>query len=561
MNYWWLSDTHRLGAEMRSVEALAEEGWFSLTRWGLFEERFGAEGILAVHGHQYPVRLLYPDQFPLVPAWVEPQDRTAHWSGHQYGAGGLLCLELRPDTWYPAATGADVLRSARNLLEIENPLGGGTTVAPSGGRVARFQAYTWGGQPVLVREGCLHRVLAGTATGLAALRWLADDGLWPMMLFDDIDRASPEHPPSFDFGTLRGEVTVRLGTAVPAAAPSNRSELAEATHADLTGLDDGTPLLVVSVTSDDLVPFHSSDASHAHRRNWVILPDDTGARSGRANGANTKMVTIVGLGSVGAKIAENLVRSGIRRFRFFDGDVFLPGNIERHILDWRDVGFRKAEAVARRLKHLVPGVQIETLAVNLDWQRSAEAQAAHIDKIAASDLIIDATGSVPTAMLLGAVAAQNGVAFLSAAVFEGGLGALLARSLPGRDPAYTDGRAAYLEYCEGQKVTAPASGSRSYEAVAEDGQPIVADDAAVTMTAAHASRIALDVLDDRVGEDDEAWLLIGFRKGWLFGRHGDTISLAMGPPVAAPLEKDAEAEAFAIELAKEAIANAVARAS
>src|SRR3954454_21648740 len=98
-------DCHRVGAEKAAVEALAAEGgWITLTRWTIDEFRFSAEGMITAHGAAYPVRLIYPDQFPSVPAWVEPQDRAVRWSDHQYGAGGVLCLEPHPDNWTPSAT-------------------------------------------------------------------------------------------------------------------------------------------------------------------------------------------------------------------------------------------------------------------------------------------------------------------------------------------------------------------------------------------------------------------------------------------------------------------------
>jgi molybdopterin/thiamine biosynthesis adenylyltransferase len=553
MKLWWLTDSTRLALERRAVESLTGEGWFALSRFGFFAGRFGAEGIITVHGHAYPVRLVYPDQFPLVPAWVEPQDPTVRWSLHQYGAGGILCLELRPDTWHPAATGADVLRSAYHLLEIEDPLGKGEATAPSAHRVDPMQGYLWNGQPVLVSEGCLARLVTGQATGLAALRWMADDGLWPVMLFDDAQRATPDHPPSFDFGTLRGEVTVRLGSRIPATEPTTRAELAEATGADLAGIADNVPVVVVALEGGIPVPYHSFDHEHAHRRNWVLLPDDAGLRSGRDPAAHAKKVAVVGLGSVGAKLTETLVRSGVRRLLTVDGDVFLPGNLERHTLDWRDVGFRKVGAVTRRLQHIVPGVEVESITANLDWQRSAKVYADDLDKLASCDLIVDATGSVPTALLLGAIAAGNGIPFVSVAVYEGGLGAVIGRALPGRDPTFADGRAEYLDYCARAGVEPPKSGTRPYEATEEDGTPIVADDAAVSMAAAHAARVTLDVLDGRVGDDDATWLLLGFRKGWLFQRHGESISLTMPPPPSVELAVDEDAIAFALQLAEEAV--------
>lgn len=143
MKLWWLVESARLAAEIVAVEALAgNEGWFDLKRWSFHEKMFCTEGVMTAHGHRCPVRLIYPDQSPEVPAWVKPQDK-ARWRPHQYGKG-VLCLELRPDNWNAAATGPDVLRSAYNLFSIENPLGGGKTRAPSAHDVANYRPTAGG---------------------------------------------------------------------------------------------------------------------------------------------------------------------------------------------------------------------------------------------------------------------------------------------------------------------------------------------------------------------------------------------------------------------------------
>src|SRR5690606_2070129 len=143
--------------------------------------------------HTYPVRLVYPDQFPLVPAWVEPQEEV-RWTRHQYGAGGVLCLELRPDNWSPLATGADVLRRAFHLLDLEDPLGDKAVPATSAHNVGQVQSYDWDENPVMIGEGCLDRMRAGQASDLKALSWTNQD-IWPILLHDQIDRSRAQHPP------------------------------------------------------------------------------------------------------------------------------------------------------------------------------------------------------------------------------------------------------------------------------------------------------------------------------------------------------------------------------
>jgi molybdopterin/thiamine biosynthesis adenylyltransferase len=556
VNFWWLSNFARVGVERAAVEALArDEAWFVLTAWRINGYRLSADGVITAHGAEYLVRLIYPDAFPMAPAWVEPQDGETRWSRHQYGAGGILCLELRPDNWSPAATGADVLRSAHSLLSSENPLGDGDKgTVLSAHQIGDLQAYDWGREPVLVGEGCLKRIQQGEASDVLGLRWSAEDGVWPILVTDAQDRSSPRRPTGFDLGTMRFEIPVVLARAqAPASPPADRAGLAEALGVALDAETYPHALLALIIGAEGITPYHSPDTQQVYVRDGVKLPDEAEVRSGRSEAGASKTVAVIGVGSVGSKIAESLLRAGVFSQVLVDGDVLLPGNLERHTLDWRDVGFRKANAVRRRLLHIASGADIQVVASNLNWQKSAKTHASQLDKITACDLIVDATGDPATSLFLGALAADIGKPIVSVEVFEGGLGCLVARAIPGRDPSYGLGRAAYNAYCEQENVAPPQCGRRRYEAIAEDGAPVVADDAAVTIAAGHGARVVLDVLDGTVGEGEAAFLLLGIRKGWLFQHHGHSISLDVGaPPPAADVE-DEDAQAFAMGLIKEVL--------
>lgn len=526
MKFWWLTDFRRLAEERSAIDALADEGWFALGDWTLDGYRLAVDGVIAARGSEYPVRLIYPDQFPLVPAWVEPREE-ARWSDHQYGEG-VLCLQHRPDNWTAGVRGADMLRSAYDLLSIENPLGEGgeKARAPSEHNIGALQAYEWGANPVLVSAGSSERLLAASAEDVRAVRFLTVDDVWPIVLHDAEDRVSVRRPPGTDFTVWRTEIPVFIApvnvskiedrAALVAAAPWSDDEIA-AINACEAGV-------AIFTGGDSLCVYHLfNDGGMALRRVYV-LPDDSAARSGRASVA--KRVALVGAGSVGSKIAASLVRGGVAALTIIDGDVMLPGNIERHELDWRDVGFRKASGLKRRLLNIAPGADIKVVEQNLNWQRSAKTHAWQVDELAACDVIVDATGDAATALFLGAIAAANARSFVSVEVFEGGIGALVARSVAGQGPPFEKGRAAFLAWCAEQPAARPTSGVKRYEALAEDGTPMTADDAAVGVAAAHAARAILDIIDGAEVSTD--WLLIGLKKGWVFDGHGATIRLNVG---------------------------------
>jgi hypothetical protein len=554
LKFWWLTDSARLATERAAIEALArDEKWFELERWRFHEGRLSAEGVLVAHGHRYPIRLAYPDQYPEVPAWVEPQGEI-RWTNHQYGKGAL-CLELRPDNWIAGATGVDVLRSAHNLLMLENPLGEGSLRAPSAHDIGELQAYDWGANPVLIGSGCAARIRAGTASDVGALRWMAYDDVWPIMIHDDEDRRSPRRPPGPDLNSWRFVAAVYMSEELPPPATDlDRAGLISAAgfNPDTAALVEASTAGVIIFKDAELEVVHLVADGGTHRRRVFVLPDEDGARSARPAEAMTKRVTIVGAGSVGSKMSEAILRSGVHRLTLVDGDVLLPGNLERHALDWRDIGFRKVHGLKRRLLGIAPGADVNAIDVNLNWQRSAKTHAWQVEAVAEGDVIVDATGDPATALFLAAIAEANDKAFVSVEVFEGGLGALIATCVPSRDPPFVEGRATFLAWCDAQGVKPPEAGPRRYEMLAEDGTPVIADDAAITMTAGHAARVILDIHDGTPPSIDSAWLLLGYRKAWLFDGHGHTIRLSVGERgVRAPAADDPEARSFAVNLFKE----------
>lgn len=554
MKVWWLAGLGRLALEKSSVEGLAREDWFTLTRWTTNDFLLVVEGTIIAHGHEYAVRLVYPDQYPEVPAWVEPQDGSVRWSGHQYGAGGCLCLELRPDNWFTRATGADVLTSAYNLLRLENPLGNpeerGT--APSAEHIGQLQSYP-SSVSVLIGSGCRDRILAKTSADPAALSWPLQDKVWPVLIADQADRESRQPPESAGGLPIRLIITT---AEVPTEPGATREEFlaqwATPEEAEMLTVDQCALVIFAGATTMDV--FHIIGEGHPFRCKVITLPDDSGVRSARNNDLPKQAVTVVGAGSVGSKIAESLVRSGLRNLLIVDGDILIPGNLERHTLDWRDIGYLKASVLKRRLLHISPSANIRIIAQNLNWQRSASRHADQIAKVASGSVIVDATGDPATGLFLGAIASANNRSFVSVEVFEGGIGALLASCVPGRDPPFAVAHGAFLAWCAEQNEPVPQSSRRRYEAVAEDGTPLVADDAAVTAASGHAARVVLDLLAGDVPPAEMAWMLIGFRKGWIFPNgHGDVIRLKVAGDEQAPSgTSDPETEEFAVRLWREA---------
>jgi len=456
MKLWWLTDFERLERERRAIEELGQaEPWLQDAQWVLEGMDFCVEATIEAAGAQHSIRLRYPPFFPAIPPGVWPQDPEApRWSGHQYGAGGELCLEWGPDTWHPEVTGAEVLRSAYRLLVSENPLGEGEAAeVPSRHRTTVGQDLRLAWYRLVVTEAAAARLRELEGEAEAELQVLFHPGSL-VAVVRSVELAG-ETWTNLDVPKALAHVdwswrvlVLRVEAPVSALRPKSLAELKEAASA--TGLDPARLDVV--------------DEKGKHRVDGVLLVDDAGGTAlvrigdrdkgnvvrcetvlGQAGQEETRLgpeaftfrekrVGVVGLGSAGSKIALMLARSGVRKFVLVDDDLFLPENLVRHTLDWRSVGEHKVDGVGFQLELVARGIEVEVERRQLTGQESTSSVARALQKLAACDLVVDATACGRTFGLLATVAAQSDTALVWLEVFEGGVGGLIGRYRPGRDP-------------------------------------------------------------------------------------------------------------------------------
>lgn len=542
---WMLRHPGRLLSEHQAIsDLLADELWLSEVNWLHNDGLLTVDATIAAHGYQYEVRLTFPEHFPLVPAFVQPRDPDAYWSRHQYGAGGTLCLELRPDNWHPDATGADVLRSAYQLLEIENPLGGGSAVhAPSDHQPWPAWTLSMTNRVALIDQGTLDRLQQGLSTQPSWSYWYPARSCMSGMICDEVDMAARSVPP-VGLGTWVGAtvpLTVCCATSPLPELLESQDQLASLLQLDFNGAPDKSDntYLVVSREKAQLVNVQGGGPLAV----WPVhvMQDDANVRKAVIATERPLKIGLVGAGSIGSKIAESLVRAGVVELVVIDGDLMLPANLARHALNWERVGVAKAKGLAEYLGLINSAVKVQATDVNLRWQQSPKNYSVRLKQLTDCHILVDATGDHPTTLMLAAMAEAANLPFLAVSVFEGGIGAWLAPCLPGLSPPFVIAYEQYQAYCQqevdAQGIVVPTPAPRRYEGTSADGSPIMADDADVSMAAAHAARLILDMLARPDDPELAQWLLLGFRKGWLFKRHGDNSMIDMGsytPPATAP---------------------------
>lgn len=103
-------------------------------------------------------------------------------------------------------------------------------------------------------------------------------------------------------------------------------------------------------------------------------------------------ILLIGAGTLGASIGEQLVRGGVYNMTIVDGDIYSIGNSARHILSVASVGKYKAEELAKHYNSINPNINIKFLNKALINE--------NIEMIENFDIILDCTASNEVLKLL-----------------------------------------------------------------------------------------------------------------------------------------------------------------
>ena len=556
---WFLSDLGRLAAEREAVYTLETEcEWLDGVNWYLGQRKIIVDATIVVdHERRYPVRLIFPELYPSVPASVSPQDPTLGLSDHQY-RNGVLCLELGPDNWNPDNhNSAQLLESAYRLLSLEaERSSGGTVQIPSRheltpGQGMRMKLLRWAVTPDACAE--LNALPEGPSYRCDVVEMFHKEAITSFV--QKIERNNgvenwrdPNIPELLkNYGHIvRGVIITRplddetlemidepavlsallSDPPVPdSQAAGVDNDLAKVTYVFHRGCDGMWRSHCRwsaggKVWSTSMVDCDTSDAAMRH-----------GLDSGCLANLN---VAIVGLGSVGSKIAVSLARSGVRQFFLLDDDLLHPANLARNDLDWCDVGQHKVDAVADRLLRLHPETKIVRCRHRLVGQESSEAAASAVSTLAKADLIIDATANPSVYTICAHVAQHVQRPLIWVEVFAGGIGGMVARARPNQDVAPFTMRAAILDAVNQnaeQKGVEALDANGKYGVLVDD-EIVTASDADVSLMAAHVTQIALDTLLARTPSRFRyPAYLVGFSAEWIFEQAFHTIPVDCTAPV------------------------------
>lgn len=539
---WWAELPVRAQSERAAVSDLADQNsWLMNVTWRFAAElKIAADFDLQVGEQMIPLTLVYPEFFPDATPSVVPRDGV-RLSGHQYGAAGELCLQHRPDNWTPDVTGAMMIESAYHLLSSEQ----------------------YAGEPVVSD----HRSLPAQRARSSILRFLYSQNVVAgLLIVEDghvVDAEIQEHhfsgvyaaqlarigpadapiwvePCKRGYGasTLAGKV-VRLpeGALVHCRMVEELVGLLEqhgfgAVAAELMQASDSIGVILFDGESL-LAPMVIGGAGSRILVSYdPVLTESDGVRLDPEYGQlKAASVAVVGCGSVGSKVAVSLARSGVGRLVLVDGDLLASGNLVRNELDWRSVGMHKSQALEARTKEVSAYCDAISRTTVLGGQESGGSTSATMRYIADCDLIIDATADPTVFNLCAAIARRAKKPMCWAQVFGGGAGGIVVRVRPEIDPTPLAARQRIEAWYSEHAVPWPDnSSSRPYSEVAEGVAPFIADDADVSVIAAHLSRIAIDLLARPAATIfPYSAYVIGMAERWIFTAPFDVRPIDLGP--------------------------------
>lgn len=157
----------------------------------------------------------------------------------------------------------------------------------------------------------------------------------------------------------------------------------------------------------------SDDEMHLYSRQILLEGWDIDAQE-KLKLAN---ILIVGCGGIGCSSAELLARAGVGQITLIDADTVEMSNLQRQIAYVaEDIGFYKAEVLAKRLKRINPHIRVLVETSKLDQQNAQQL-------IASQDLVLDGCDNFTTRYLVNQICKQADVPLISASAigFQGQL--------------------------------------------------------------------------------------------------------------------------------------------
>ena len=157
----------------------------------------------------------------------------------------------------------------------------------------------------------------------------------------------------------------------------------------------------------------------------LVLPEWSGEAQERVRGSSA---IVVGAGALGSPAATYLAAAGLGRIGVVDSDDVELSNLHRQPLHYTpDIGLRKAENAAVKLRALNPEVEVDPYPARLGFDNAETI-------VTGADVVVDCADSFETRYAVNDACCALGVPLVEGAVL--GLGGQVMSIVPGRTACY-----------------------------------------------------------------------------------------------------------------------------
>lgn len=119
--------------------------------------------------------------------------------------------------------------------------------------------------------------------------------------------------------------------------------------------------------------------------NWAS--DQLRTRGAAEDEMCARRILLIGAGSLGSSVAENLLRMGVCELGILDYDWVMMGNLSRHTLSMQAVGHKKAKALTAHLNECMPDAKVRAFDTVFPPHNEQLKQA-----VRSYDVVVDCTG-------------------------------------------------------------------------------------------------------------------------------------------------------------------------
>lgn len=548
---WWEVRKHVLVREHRKLNNEWSENDF---------EFYQKENLLWLTGHlklplqhggnlDFEFDLKYPENYPFSVPFIYPKKREKNWVGNHQFISSAFCLDIREKSWNSSLTAVDIIRSLEKLLlatlavieersdtlEIYEPpeptkLDGivkdkRSCIVPKAylnnqtGKTGYFNYLSPVNDNRIVvapryslksKEG-ITKIITDPFFKIWGLNTFTDKkGIWIKAKSDVLESiVFKEDLSSFRDFLSKKNLLVK-DDLVKTLDDDKRDKF-------LFFSDDLPVLLsVIDFKKNKVEHFgcYENDLSQLQSR----LPQ------GIDDSLKDLKVTIVGCGSGGSYIAEELVKSGITNLILVDDEYLTTENILRHHCNIRDVGLKKVDALKKSLEKINPKISVKTFDTKVNIVSSKLEK-----EISSSKLLINATASIEE--ILNEICWQYSIPSIHPKVYPLGFGGEIIRVIPKVTPCYEclNNQLASLIESIDKSDDLPVQGIINYNET-EEGEMLPTPSLSVDarFISLIASKMALEVLNNNEIQKLEAEsniILWGNERKWIFNQSYESLAV------------------------------------